>query len=406
MIELVREEDIKKAVENSGKYSSPVSITQQFRHCGNPLRLDLYKGCSFLCNYCFAANKNTKFNDRTNSIVNADFKQIKRLFYNALETDKEFKDFNIEAVRRRVPIHVGGNSDPFQHIEFTERGGLTKALIELSNKYDYPLTFSTKAASLPDEYIELLDPTRHAFQCSVLGLSDEFIRKYEKTTPMATERVQFLKKLHDKGFWTAIRIQPLIDLDEALALVKYAGELGAVDYITVEHLKIALDNKKVLKIFESEAMKTEYYIPLTGARNYEVQPSVKEKNFKAICDLANSYGIKVGCGDNDMHHLTQSRCCCGIDTIPGGKFDNWMKYNLTYFSTGEYDLNDEEAMWTPSTLYSLPNAEKERRHEKIKTFKEWTKDYILKNKHLAMNAGKPEIISDISPETPIQTSLF
>ena len=28
-------------------YKYPIGMTQQFRHCGNPFRIDSYKGCGF-----------------------------------------------------------------------------------------------------------------------------------------------------------------------------------------------------------------------------------------------------------------------------------------------------------------------------------------------------------------------
>ena len=78
-----------------------------------------------------------------------------------------------------------------------------------------------------------------------------------------------------------------------------------------------------------------------SGRNYELAYEFKENNIKEIKKVAN--GVPVGCGDNDLHHLTDSRCCCGIDTI-NNNFDNYLKYNQTYFLTG--DCNKEE-LWTP-----------------------------------------------------------
>ena len=43
-----------------------------------------------------------------------DINKIKRLFYNALETDKTSKDIIVEMLRHNVPLHCGGMSDPFQ----------------------------------------------------------------------------------------------------------------------------------------------------------------------------------------------------------------------------------------------------------------------------------------------------
>lgn len=380
-------------------YTNCIDCTQQFKHCGNPFRCDTYLGCTFNCTYCFARAKNTQ-NAWNDKVKKGDISMIKRFFDKSLAGEKQYKDYNVEMFRHGVPLHVGGLSDPFQHIEFTKHGGVTKELIELSNQYNYPVIFSTKAASLPQEYWDLLDPSRHAFQISLIGYNKEFIDKYELNTPTPQERLDFVRELKSRGFWVAIRIQPMINLDEAkLILEKIKGD---VSYVTIEHLKIALDNKEVLNIFKEEFNSGEYYVPKTGARNYELIPSIKEANFKELSDIANSYGVKVGCGDNDLHHLTQSRCCCGIDMI-GGLFDNYMKYNTTYMMTGDYDL---EELWTPSNLYRLPNAEGARYYEKVKSFKDWTDDYILTNKHLIYASGKTEILKDIDPKVPIQKSLL
>ena len=42
-------------------YKYPIALTQQFRFCGNPFRVDLYKGCDFGCKYCFANSRNGGF---------------------------------------------------------------------------------------------------------------------------------------------------------------------------------------------------------------------------------------------------------------------------------------------------------------------------------------------------------
>ena len=38
-------------------YKYPMALTQQFKHCGNPFRIDTCKGCDFGCKYCFANNR-------------------------------------------------------------------------------------------------------------------------------------------------------------------------------------------------------------------------------------------------------------------------------------------------------------------------------------------------------------
>lgn len=317
-------------------YGSPLALTSQFRFCGNPFRLDFYKFCSFGCKYCFARHigGQSDFDYRY-----AKFELIENYFKKAFETNEETKNYIIELLRHKVPIHIGGLSDPFQPIEFKLK--LNYKMIELSNKYEYPLIFSTKAGDLPDEYFEILNPKIHAFQISLMSADDEWIKKYEDNTPSPTQRINFLKKLREKGFWCSIRIQPLIDLDQAIELCKVIN--GVANYVTIEHLKINTDNPAIKELFQDEIDK---YKRTSIMRNLELDRDEKIKNIEILKKHLDK--TIVGVGDNDLHYLSQSRCCCGVDTI-GEAFNNYLKYNLTYFTTehlGEQKAIDEE-YWTP-----------------------------------------------------------
>lgn len=328
------------------KYENPISVTAQFRFCGNPLRADMYRNCSFQCNYCFAKTHISHYDEEKDElngygwIEKADIKDIERTFKKAFETNDESKDIVIEFLRHGAPVHVGGMSDPFQPIEFREH--LTYRLIQLSNKYNVPLIFSTKQCRLPDEYYEILNPKLHAFQVSLIGYDEEWIRKYEPNTPSPKERINFMETLKSKGFWVAMRVQPLVDLDQALKVMKAVEK--TIDYIIIEHLKVAMNSETQLALFNVSARNPEYYVP-GHSRYYEKLGYYKKKDIEFL--QSQIKGCKIGVGDNDFHHLSQSRCCCGIDTIPGGAFDKYLKYNLTYFVTGDVSEKDLDEMWTP-----------------------------------------------------------
>lgn len=321
-------------------YGNPIGITQQFRFCGNPLRIDMYKDCGFQCNYCFAKT----IVGRSMQINCADINQIKRLFERAFESNEESNNLVIELLRRKTPLHCGGMSDPFQPYEFKKR--LTYQLIELSNKYGVPITFSTKQCRLPIDYWEILNPKLHAFQISLMGIDNEWIKKYEPNTPSPQERLAFMEELHKKGFWVAMRIQPLIDIEQAERVALAAQDF--VNYITIEHLKVATNNTYQMELFNVSAKNPNYYHP-KASRHYVVRKDIKEQNIKRI--ISKITKCLIGVGDNDLHHLSQSRCCCGIDTI-GGEFDNYLKYNLTYFGTGNVSVEEKEKLYVPKSSCS------------------------------------------------------
>ena len=74
-------------------YEGGLCLTQQFRFCGNPFKIDLYKGCDFGCKYCFANRRSGAYKNNFDII---DFNRIKRIFYNALEKEKEFLCIAVE----------------------------------------------------------------------------------------------------------------------------------------------------------------------------------------------------------------------------------------------------------------------------------------------------------------------
>ena len=326
---------LKKLPPLAGDKYRILTAGNQFKMCGNPFRIDTYRNCDFGCRYCFANARQGGFGDNNKMLKSLDIEWLERQFEKAFVDEKEYKDITIELLKHRVPLHMGGLADMFQSREWEQH--VTYDAIKVCNKYNYPIMFSTKVASLPDEYWDILDPKIHAFQISLFSDDDDYIRKYETNTPSATERIAFMKELHERGFWVSVRIQPLINVEHAINLVKKCRDF--VDYITVEHLKIAADNKVIRELFKDELEKLPFF--KASGRNYELAVQFKEENVRRIKEVAN--GVPVGCGDNDLHHLTDSRCCCGVDTI-NENFDNYVKYNQTYFQTGEYN---KEEIWTP-----------------------------------------------------------
>ena len=314
-------------------YKYPIALTQQFRMCGNPFRIDTYKGCSYGCKYCFA---NTNGFTSKNNFMISDFDKVTKLFYQAFETDKEYKSLNVELLRHRVPLHLGGMSDPFQIAE--AKYGLTYKLLELTKRYKYPMMISTKASSLPQSYWDILDKNYHALQISLCGIHEEFIRNIEKNTPTPMQRILFTKALKSKwGGWVSIRLQPLINLEEAIEVVKATSHI--VDYITVEHLKISTDDSEHRKFWFNLSGHdvADYY---RAGKNYELETKYKLNNINRLKEISK---CKIGCGDNDLHEHSDSYNCCGIDTI-NENFNNWLKYNSMYIG-----MTQDRTSWYPKS---------------------------------------------------------
>lgn len=367
-------------------YHECMQLTSQFKFCPNAFRVDMYRGCDFGCKYCFANME--AFNEVGTGLSQwreAKISDVKAKFKLALETDKESKSTVVELLRHRVPLHCGGMSDPFQSREWDL--GLTKELIKISNEYNYPIMFSTKTNSLPNDYYKLLNPEIHAFQVSIMGWSNEYIKKWESNTASAQSRAEFVQLLrNDFNIWCGVRIQPIIDVEECAKLMYMLEDIPS--YYSLEHLHIMSDSFPAIKAVMDNKLDMSQFVSIGGVT--EVRHDIKEQNIKRLTLIANKYGIKVGAADNDLHYMSQSRCCCGIDTI-NPNFDNYLKFNSTYLSTGDSNVAD---LFIPKSNI--------RRHMNVGKgiptvyVEDVVKNYIKKN---------PKLIPE-TYRTSVETQLF
>ncbi len=320
----------KKLVKGYPEYASSINCSSQFLHCGNCFRVDLYRNCFHGCAYCFA---NNRFSEVPLNFCVADVGKIRRLFEAAIDRG-ETNTIAKELLNHRVPLHCGGMSDGLQPIEFELH--TTLEFIKLTKEYNYPVNFSTKHAGLPQEYWDVLDPAIHTFSISIMGSSEEFVRKFESNTPSVQERLDFVKELHDRGFWVSIRIQPIVDIEEALALIKRAENY--VNYFTVEHIKLPANNLKALAYLR-ECYNFDYHVVKRG-REWEYTGVEKIKNIERIKAATK---VPIGVGDNDLHTMSSTLNCCGIDTMPPA-FSNWLKYNSMYIK-----MTGDRSQWSPES---------------------------------------------------------
>ena len=328
----------KKEKNGRAKYSFCLGLTQQFRFCGNAFRADTYQGCMFGCSYCFANYRGGKDIIRKatdNFVREADIKVFSKFINN------KGVGLTQELINNRVPIHLGGMSDPFQNAEKTHK--ITLEFLKLFK--NYPVSISTKTSSLTDDYWELLNPEYHTFQISLISDNEKTIRKFEKNTPSAKDRILFINELKKRGFWVSVRIQPIIYVDEAISLLNKLE--GIIDYATIEHLKISKtsDINYRRMMFDLIGLEAGRYVL---RRNYYKYPTdIIKSNIKKI---KNSTTVKIGCGDNEAHEMSDSVNCCGLDCMPES-FNNWLKYNsMTIQMTGNKDCFIPESKITKDNI--------------------------------------------------------
>lgn len=101
----------------------------------------------------------------------------------------------------------------------------------------------------------------------------------------------------------------------------------------------------------------------------------------------------IGCGDNDLHYMSQSRCCCGVDTI-GEAFNNYLKYNQGYFSTSKNLKEEIKNIYVPScSVSSCLNPD--TRLNNISDFKTYTDYYCCKKCDMFNNINTIEYFNSL-----------
>lgn len=272
--------------------------------CDLPIRFDTYSGCSHGCKYCFV-QRNNKY----------DLKDIKKK-----ETAKGLRAW-IEGGRNKetnwcdwnIPLHWGGNSDPFQPAEKTLRASYE--CLKVFAETQYPFIVSTKGKLIADEeYLELLKQCNCVVQISVV--CDKY-DKLETGAPTFEERLEIIRKVSPNVKRVIVRIQPYMcevfrDVYNNLAKFKEAGAYG----IIVEGMKFATKKDGLVKV--------------GGDWTYPQQTI--ERDIKRLKDRAHELGLKFYSGENRTRKMGDSLTCCGIDGLEGFTPN---AFNINHLINGE-----------------------------------------------------------------------
>jgi DNA repair photolyase len=313
-------------------YRYALSITSQFYFCGVPFRLDISPKCTQNCLYCFAMSRGGR---RTSNDQIADVKQISRKLKKATLKKNYKLDIIGEMLAHRVPIHFGGISDPFSNGVTTT---VAKKLLNILNKYNYPIIISTKNTQelLRDEVLELLNKLNYiAVQVSITTNNEKFSRIMEPNVPTPKERIECLEVLADEGIFTIARLQPLFFpwIDEIIhELVPMLGA-AKCNHVIVEYLKLPVEKnislmKDALKAIKWNAY--EFYQEngsLLIGREWILPNRLKWNKLRPLIRAIHRFGMTYGAGDYGLNHLGDTDCCCGIDSIKG--FSNWFRGNFS-----------------------------------------------------------------------------
>lgn len=315
-------------------FTNPISVTTQFPFCGLPLRLDTYAGCSFRCSYCFALYRGGSGHDER--IRPANPESVKQTFRQAIDLHRFPTGIVAQFLRRRVPIHFGGMSDPFQIAETRYR--TTEAVLQILLGYQYPTVISTKSdAPSRERFLSVLRQMKSlVIQFSFSTTRDDLSLRIEPHSTPPSALLKTMEVLTRAGVNVTCRWQPYIPgfSEPEQEFVRRVADAGCL-HIGLEHLKIPIESHRPLRavLLSGLTRDIDSEYRSMGAkrdgREFVLPPQHKLPTVLNVARCAKQYAISFGVADNEFQYLSDTACCCsGVDQFPG--FENWFKHQIGY----------------------------------------------------------------------------
>lgn len=174
------------------------------------LACNLYRGCTHGCRYCYApaCMRTTGDSWHAEAMPRAD---ILALF----ERDAR----KLRADRRRILFSF--LSDPYQPLERAVR--LTRQALELVGKYQLQAQILTKGcADLIGEDLSLIRRTGTHLGITLCFADDASRKEWEPDAASVADRLNILKAAHREGVYTWVSLEPVIDPNQALGVIRMA----------------------------------------------------------------------------------------------------------------------------------------------------------------------------------------
>ena len=193
---------------------NPLKLVNSHNSCQQCLysfEIDTYgRGCFHNCLYCYAKAELTVHGYWNNPMpVPININEVRKIFYTVFETEKKSKWRSI--LEKRIPLRVGAMSDSFMWIDHKYK--VTQELLKIFDYYKYPYIIFTRSDLIAqDDYIKLLNPNLCSIQFSIASTNKEMVKLIEPGTPSAQRRLKAIERLVDTGFWTTVRINPILPI--------------------------------------------------------------------------------------------------------------------------------------------------------------------------------------------------
>ena len=220
------------------------------------LACNWYMGCVHGCKYCFAPGCMRKKPEEWQSEVSV--------------RDNIVADFRSDAERMHEnndsrPILFSFLSDPYQPIEAKRR--ITRQILRIVQQFGLRSKILTKGSyELVKRDFDIIKKADVELGITVCFVDDAMRREWEPNAAPVEERFRILREAHDAGIRTWVSLEPVINTDQALAVIRQIAP--AVDFWKVgklNHMKDIEDKINWHKFYIDvvallDSLNAKYYI--------------------------------------------------------------------------------------------------------------------------------------------------
>ena len=183
-----------------------------------------YRGCGHKCSYCYVPDvlRMSRAEFDAGALSRPDFlhhltKDAKK--YQALGIDKQ--------------VMLSFTTDPFNQFNTS----LTRPTIDIIKEHGMAFCTLTKGGARALPYFDMFRPDRDAFASTLTSLDEKFSLKWERGAALPKDRMDTLKHFHDKGIFTWVSLEPVLDTEATLKILEETRgfvdlfKIGRVNYI-------------------------------------------------------------------------------------------------------------------------------------------------------------------------------
>lgn len=208
-----------------------------------------YRGCGHKCSYCYVP--------KVLRMSRPDFDAGAEPRLNFLQLlQKDARKYQAMGVTEQVMLSF--TTDPFHPFD----NSLTREVLIALQAHGLGICTLTKGGQRALRDLDLFRPDRDAFASTLTSLDDAFSLKWERGAALPGDRIATLKAFHNAGIFTWVSLEPTLDTESSLAIIKHTHEF-------VDLFKIGRAN----------------YLPMTDTTDWESYTH-------RILELVNRLGVK------------------------------------------------------------------------------------------------------------------